>query len=43
MPNGAYELDGYISIDRDTALQVRPDLYYVALAALETGGQLVFQ
>ncbi|MCP8686887.1 CsiV family protein [Marinobacterium sedimentorum] len=31
MPNGAYELDGYISIDRDTFLQVRPDLYYTRL------------
>jgi hypothetical protein len=28
MPNGAYELDGYISIDRGRFLHLRPDLYY---------------
>nr|WP_067294850.1 CsiV family protein [Marinobacterium profundum] len=31
MPNGAYELDGYISIDRDDFLHLRPDLYYTSI------------
>jgi hypothetical protein len=30
MPNGAYELDGYITIDRNRLLQLRPDLYYTS-------------
>ncbi|WP_020679760.1 CsiV family protein [Marinobacterium rhizophilum] len=30
MPNGAYELDGYITIDRNRLLHLRPDLYYTS-------------
>ncbi len=30
MPNGAYELDGYISIDGGRFLHLRPDLYYTS-------------
>jgi len=32
MPNNAYELDGYLTLDMDDYLNVRPDLYYSFLA-----------
>jgi len=28
MPNDAYELDGYLTLDMDDYLNIRPDLYY---------------
>ncbi|WP_084783860.1 CsiV family protein [Marinobacterium aestuarii] len=36
MPNGAYELDGYISIDRGSSLHLRPDLYYTSISSQAT-------
>ncbi|UTW13652.1 CsiV family protein [Marinobacterium rhizophilum] len=38
MPNGAYELDGYLNIEQDQALQLHPNLYYTRR---QDGGKLL--
>ncbi|GGO80550.1 hypothetical protein GCM10011348_17470 [Marinobacterium nitratireducens] len=40
MPNNAYELDGYVTLDLDEFLSIRPDLYYSFDAPNDAGRTL---